>query len=156
MTDRLLGPPFNDRGRAIMLAEARKLLGTPWRHQGRTTRGIDCLGFVWFTLARTVLRLHGLDLPLPRSDYGRTPHNGKLREGLILWLGEPVGEPQPCDIVTLKRAGEEAHHVAIVTPHPHHGLGLIHADNGAAGGPRVVEHGWDEQWDRCFVEAFRP
>ena len=28
------------------LAEARKLLGTPWRHRGRSARGVDCVGLL--------------------------------------------------------------------------------------------------------------
>lgn len=29
-----------------VVAEARKYLGTPWRHQGRSAEGIDCAGLI--------------------------------------------------------------------------------------------------------------
>lgn len=32
--------------RSDVVEEARKWLGTPWRHQGRTSVGIDCVGLV--------------------------------------------------------------------------------------------------------------
>ena len=152
----LIDPPLTPEEREGMFSHARALKGTPWRHQGHTERGVDCLGFVWLVLYRTVLASRGVKLPMPRTDYGRTPHNNKLHDGLVEWLGDPVTDaPRPGDVAVLRWTGD-AHHVAIVVPHPFHGLGLIHADNSAAGGPRVVEHGWDYVWDRRFVEAFRP
>lgn len=157
---RLLGPPLTDAERAVVLTEAHKLLGVRWRHKGRTERGVDCIGSVYLTLARALLALRGLILPLPRDDYGRTPFNRQLRAGLIDWLGDPFliddsHAPLPGDVVTLRWTGEE-HHVAMVVPHPFYGIGLIHADNTATGGPRVVEHGVDALWRSALVEAFRP
>lgn len=35
-----------DTLRTQIIAEARTWLGTPWRHQGRTTRGMDCIGLL--------------------------------------------------------------------------------------------------------------
>jgi cell wall-associated NlpC family hydrolase len=156
--DRLLGPLLTEAERAAVLAEAERLrlLPLPWRHQGCTERGADCRGFLWLAIARGLRATRGA-LQKPRADYGLTPFNGKLRAGLVEWLGEPIkGDPQPGDIVTMHWTGD-AHHVAMVTTHPHYGLGLIHADNTAAGGPRVVAHGWDpEVWERRFIEGFRP
>lgn len=157
MMDRLLGAPLTDSERSAVLMEAERLrlLPLPWRHQGCTERGADCRGFVWLAVAGGVRPTRG-DIPKPRSDYGRTPFNGKLRAGIVEWLGDPITEaPQPGDVVTMRVTGD-AHHVALVTAHPHHGLGLIHADNKATGGPRVVAHGWDYVWQRRFIEAWRP
>jgi cell wall-associated NlpC family hydrolase len=153
---RLLGEPLTDTERALVIVEARALLGVAWKHKGRTERGLDCLGLIWLALVRALAVSRQAALIKPRNDYGRTPFNGHLRAGLIEWLGPPIKTaPKPGDIITMVWTGDE-HHVAIVVPHPFHGLGLIHADNTAAGGPRVVEHGWDYLWDRRFVEAFRP
>lgn len=35
--------------RANIIAVARETVGTPWRHQGRTLRGIDCVGVIVYT-----------------------------------------------------------------------------------------------------------
>lgn len=159
MTNPLIWPPLNVAERAVMFDEGRNLLDVPWRHKGRTTKGVDCIGLVYLTLARTLARCRGQRLPKPRDDYGRTPFNRQLRAGLIDWLGEPIiGDPMPGDIVTISWIGDE-HHVAIVVPHPFYGRGLLHADNTAGGvkGPRVVEHGWDPVvWDRRVLEGWRP
>lgn len=156
MMARLLGSPLTEAERAVMLEQARATLGLPWRHKGRSDRGVDCLGEVWLVLARTLQITRGESLPLPRKDYGRRPFNRELREGLIEYIGEPVaGPPVPGVVVTMTWAGEE-HHVGLVVPHPFHGIGLIHADNTAAGGPRVVEHGIDAIWQRRILEVFRP
>ena len=50
----------------------------------------------------------------------------------------------------------DAHHVGLIVPHPQREFGLIHADNTAAGGPRVVEHGIDKFWRRRILEWWRP
>lgn len=154
--NRILGEPLIDDERALIVTEARRLLDIPWRHKGRTERGLDCLGLVWLALSRALLAARGEPLPLPRNDYGKTPFNGHLRAGLIEWLGDPItGLPEPGDVATFRWTGD-AHHVGIVVPHPFHRVGLIHADNTATGGPRVVEHGWDYLWERRFIEAWRP
>lgn len=35
-----------------LLAEARRLVGTPWRHMGRTPEGLDCVGLVLLAARR--------------------------------------------------------------------------------------------------------
>lgn len=150
---RLIGDaPFSDEERALLLVEARKLIGMPWRHQGRTENGSDCVGFLWLPAAKV------RDIPKPHVHYGRLPNTKqKLRAGIIEYLGEPVDrDPIPFDVVTLEwTAGEQ--HVALVTPHPHYGIGLLHCDNHAPGpkGPRVVEHGADAHWVNRIAEVWR-
>lgn len=132
---------------------ARTFNGAKWRHQGRRPEFMDCLGLVVLSL-----RLIGREVS-DRTDYGRTPHNQRLRAGLCAEFGEPVplSELAPGMIVTMRWTGEE-NHVAIVSPHPDHGLGLIHcyafAPGGAVGG-RVIEHGMDDAWRARIVEAWR-
>lgn len=149
---RLLGPPLDDAEREQLLANARAMLGMPWRHKGRRASGADCIGFLRLLIG-TIRHI-----PETRMDYGRTPHNGKLRAGMCEYLGEPVTGPmQPCDIVTMRWSGE-AHHVGMIVPHWYHGVGLIHADNTAPGeaGGRVIEHGIDAAWRRRILEWWRP
>ncbi len=149
---------LTDDERLVLIDEARKLVGTPWRHQGRTVAGADCIGFGWLVYAATLLICRGITLDKPRSDYGRTPSGGKLRAELVEWLGDPVDrEPIPGDIVTIKWAGDERH-LGIIVPHPQRDYGMIHGDNTAAGaeGPRVVEHGMDARWRARIVEVWAP
>jgi cell wall-associated NlpC family hydrolase len=149
---RLLGPPLTDVEREAFVAAMLARVGKPWRHQGRTERGADCIGHVHLALA--TVRTH----PVPRTDYGRTPHNDKLRTGLRDYLGEPVaGELRVGDIVSMRTAGA-AHHVGVIVPHPDWGLGLVHGDSNAPGvaGMRVVYHGLDARWRSRIVEVFRP
>ena len=150
---RLIGDtPFTDGERAALIAEARSHLGMPWRHQGRTERAADCIGSVWLWM-RTVR-----PVATPRTDYGRLPSLGKLREGLTEYLGPSVAdEPRPGDVVTLRWTGEEQH-LALVVDHPEYGIGLLHADNNAPGakGPRVVEHGVDAHWRKRITGTWRP
>lgn len=153
MTDRLLGPPLTEAERALVRAEARFLLGTPWRHKGRTARGVDCVGFPRLLLGRVLKETRGLRLPAIPDNYGRTPHNQRLRREICAWLGDPVHLDQ-ADLVTMTW-NHEAHHVGLLVPHPFYGVGVIHADNTAAGGPRVVEHGVDHVWRHRFVEGWR-
>jgi hypothetical protein len=147
---RLLGEPFSDSEREQLLANARAMLDMPWRHKGTRTSGADCVQFL--RLAFNSIR----PIPATRMDYGRTPHNGKLESGLTEYLGPPAHGPmQPCDIVTMRWTGE-AHHVGLIVPHWHYGIGLIHADNTATGGPRVVEHGIDKFWRQRILQWWRP
>lgn len=148
---RLLGPPLTDDERAAFVAGMIARVGLPWRHKGRREDAADCIGHVYLELAK--LR----PLPPTRLDYGRTPHNRKLRAGLIDYLGDPVADLQTGDIVTLRGAGEE-HHVGVLVPHPDYPLGLVHAYAKAPGpeGPRVIYHGLDARWRGRIVEGFRP
>jgi hypothetical protein len=152
---RLIGEaPFTDGERALLIAEARKLLGMPWRHQGRRERAADCIGFGALVVGKV------RPIPPPRTDYGRTPYLGKLSEGMTEYLGPPVqGEPRPADLVTLAWGPNgQDRHLALVVDHPEYGIGLLHADNNAAGakGPRVVEHGIDAHWRKRITGCWRP
>lgn len=150
---RLLGSPLSDAERAAFVAAMLARVDKPWQHQGRTERGADCIGHVHLALA--TVRPH----PVPRTDYGRTPHNGKLRTGLREYLGEPVTDgPRVGDIVSLRTNNGDAHHVGVIVPHPDYPLGLVHGDSNPPGvaGMRVVYHGLDARWSSRIVEVFRP
>lgn len=142
--------PLSDDERRALITAARSLLGTPWKHQGRTTRGTDCIGYVGMAMAMV------RQIPPPPIGYGRQPTQRRLRAGLVERFGEPVKrDPIPADLVTIKwgKHGEERH-LALVTDHPSYGIGLIHADNTACGGGRVVEHGVDAWWRSRIVEVW--
>lgn len=63
-----------------MVEEARKWVGTPWRHQGRTRVGVDCVGLL-VVCARAI----GLEVE-DRTDYGQSPTNDSLLRHLSSYL----------------------------------------------------------------------
>lgn len=134
--------------RRVVVETARSYLGVPWRHQGRTRRGIDCLGLV-------ALSIGAVRPVVDRQGYGRTPYNAQLRASLVEHFGEPVSKDamRPADVVTIRWTGEE-HHVGIIGDHPD-GLSLIHAYSVGTGG-KVIEHRLDAHWLDLVHEVFRP
>lgn len=54
-------------------AIARTYLGTPWKHEGRTRNGIDCVGLVL-----VAAREAGLTVPEDVTNYARTPTRADL------------------------------------------------------------------------------
>ena len=124
----------------MMSDAARAYLGVPWKHQGRDTIGIDCIGLVV-----ACLRDCGHSPP-DRTDYGRDP-NGELVAALTANCA-PV--PLQANAIALIRYGTERRHVAIVGSDAH-GLTLIHADSNRR---RVVEHPIDAKWRKRIVACW--
>lgn len=85
---------------------ARGFIGVPWAHQGRSDRGMDCVGLVVLA-ARAV----GIDAPL-KADYGRFQYYQQVREYLQQFC-ERVGSPEVGDIVLYKTT--QSLHMAIVS-----------------------------------------
>src|SRR3990167_175008 len=101
--------------RAELIDEARKLIGTPWQHQGRQPGiGIDCAGVIV-----SLLGLLGLDSDV--AGYAREP-NGELLSNASACL-IPIGRDayQPADVVVF-RLRSEPQHVALITD-----KGMLHA-----------------------------
>jgi hypothetical protein len=148
MTARTIGVPLTLRERSEFIAAARSHLGVRFRHQGRSTRGVDCAGLVAVSFAAI-----GRTIEDCRA-YGREPLNGKLRALLALNLGPPVdvGTMQPADVVLMRFRGEPSH-VGIVADYPYDGLALIHS---FAQVKKVVEHRIDSEWASYIIEVFRP
>lgn len=137
--------------------QARTYLGVPWRHRGRTRKGMDCGGLPSRVYA---------DLGDPRPDlvrYGRDPFNDGLMRVLTDALGAPVwqGGKGSChreilkvgDVVVMS-PGPLPRHVAIVGDDSMYGLSLIHAD-GTIGTQRVVEEGLEVGALEKIVAVFR-
>lgn len=124
--------------RQEIVAAARRYLGVRWVHQGRTARGLDCLGLVIRTAQ---------DVGLTREDftaYARIPDGGRLLAELRKRL-QPAPRPQPGDVLVM-RFDRWPIHVALCTD-----VGAIHA---AAQFRRVVEHRLDAQWQARVCGAF--
>lgn len=150
-------PELDDYERAHVIAVARSLLTAhkggpvPFRHQGRTLRGLDCIGVLAYAFG-------SLGYPIEdRIDYGRLPADRKLAASLSDHFGQPIAKSprmeqlRPCDVVTMSWGAEECH-VALVVDHPH-GVGMVHA---YASSKRVIEHRIDDLVLSRIHSVFRP
>ena len=117
--------------RKQVIDTARQYLGTPYVHQGRTARGLDCIGLV--------IRV-GHDLALSDFDidgYSRVP-SGRMMVRLVAEVCESIRPPQalPGDMIHLAFE-RQPQHLALLTD-----KGMIHADSQRG----VVEHALDAAW----------
>lgn len=130
-----------------IVAHARTMIGTPWRHRGRSAWAVDCVGLL-------VASLRAAGVPVAdRSNYGREPWKDGLREEMRAQFGEPVTDWQPGDVALMRwRPTQEPSHVGIIGDHPTGGLSLIHAYSMTA----VTEHAIDNKWRARIVEVYRP
>lgn len=131
---------------SALVDAARKYLGVPFKHRGRTPAGLDCAGLGW-------LAYHdlGVDLPDVRA-YGREPFRNGLMQGLAAALGDPVDEaPRPGDVVVMHFGGDP-HHVALIASAPYGALTMIHADGNHG---CVVEHRLSDDWRSRIVAVYR-
>jgi len=145
--DRLI-PRLSAAERMAFIAAARSLVGVPFKHRGRSERGIDCLGVVAYAL-----RAVGRE-PVDERVYERNPSADapRLRASLIAHFGEPVPALVPGCVVSMAWHDLE-NHVAVIGSYPTDGLSLIHA---TAAEQRVIETRYGEPWPRRVIEAWRP
>lgn len=145
---RAIGPPFTPSELTAFVAAARSYMGVPFRHQGRSRRGVDCAGL--FAVA-----VHDIGKPVYNVDaYSREPNNNGLRKAVVANLGEPITNNQMRhgDIVLMQFAGEPCH-VGIVTDYPLGGFAILHT---FAQVKKVVEHRMNDEWLGRIVEVYRP
>jgi cell wall-associated NlpC family hydrolase len=145
---RAVGPPFAPAETAAFIVAARGRLQVPFKHQGRSQRGLDCAGLVSVALQATGRPVRDL------AAYSREPLRQGLRKALIVNLGPPVPKEdmRAGDVALLRFRGEPSH-VGIITDYPHGGFALLHA---FAQMKKVVEHRIDDEWFGNIVEVFRP
>ena len=124
--------------RREILAEARKWLGTPWRHQGRVIgHGCDCAGLVV-----CVGRALGMgDYRLP---YRREAQPEEMGAALNEHL-DRVKRIEPGNVLWFAIAGVPRH-LAIATDE-----GMIHAYQTIG---NVAEHRIDHAWMRRLVRIY--
>jgi cell wall-associated NlpC family hydrolase len=128
-----------------LVVAARKFLGVPWRHLGRTRAGVDCIGLVLLA-AREI----GHDLPDP-APYERKPQGARLVDGLARHARR-VADPLPGDVLVF-RTGLFGGHVGIATSHrTYGGAGVLHA---YATHRHVVEQPLEAELQRELVGAWR-
>lgn len=128
---------------ADFVVAARQLVGVPYRHQGRTPRGLDCIGLLLLAASRVGV----LPLELGRRDYGRAP-----LDELLAGLGEHCDAlefAEPGCILAIRWPGDRrAGHVAICA-----GPTIIHSYSNMG---RVVEHGFRGKWVDWVVSRWWP
>jgi cell wall-associated NlpC family hydrolase len=142
--------------RHAIVAEARRWLGTPFAHQGRTHGvGTDCGGLVGgVAVATGVLpSTWWRDVFDPLfAGYGRQPSNGTLERICESFMRRiDLAEATDGDVLLMRFTGEPQH-LAIVVPYAHGGYAAIHALLRAR---MVVEHRLDGLWWSRVVAAFR-
>jgi cell wall-associated NlpC family hydrolase len=129
-----------------LVTEARRWLGTPFRHQGRIRgQGVDCIGLV-LEPARAL----GLTDYRPGA-YSRLPDAGTLRRELARHLATVAKPEMRQGDILLLAAPLSPCHLALIGELAG-ALTMIHA-SGPIG--RVVEHGIDATWAGRIRGVFR-
>jgi len=135
---------------AALVAEARRWIGTPYRHQASVRgAGCDCLGLV-----RGLWRArHGAEpeiLPAYGPDWAEAGGDEALWRGLARHLRPAQGPPAPGDILLFRmRARSVAKHLGVLTcagAAPR----FVHAYSGHG----VVESPLSTPWARRIVARF--
>lgn len=128
---------------AAVVAAAQALLGVPFRHQGRTQHGLDCIGLVILARHRASPAPHLLKT---ERTYPRNP-TGRLTLQIPSYATQ-IEEPEPGAIALIAWPGQaEPCHVGIVTPDL-----IVHA---YAAAERVVQTGYRGFWLRMTRSLWR-
>lgn len=145
---RAIGPLFTAQELAAFVASARSCLGVPFRHQGRSRRGLDCAGLFAFAVSDIGKPYYNVEA------YSREPNNNGLRLAVVANLGPAIPRDQMRhgDIALMTFANEPCH-VGIITDYPLGGFALLHT---FAQVKKVVEHRMDQEWLDRIVEVYRP
>jgi cell wall-associated NlpC family hydrolase len=128
-----------------VVVEARRWLGVPWRHQGRTRAGVDCAGLV-VMVART-LRLADHDA----AGYSRRAHGQAFVEHFRANMDElRVAEAAPGDVLVFADHAYPCHCGFLTEKfgQPH----LIHAHVTRR---KIVEEPYAGEWPEKVKFAFR-
>lgn len=132
---------------SVLIAAARKYLGTPFEHKGRSARRLDCWGLV-----RVACNDLGIFPGVDNTEYGPLPPADLFINTLSrAAIRKPVEQVAPGDIILLGM-GRGSFTSALVTRLPT-GLGIICC---YAGGPRcVAEHQLNREWRRRIRACYR-
>lgn len=124
--------------RSEIVETARRWKGTPYRHQGRSVRGVDCGG-----LLVVVVNELGLEYRGERLTYSRFAETFSLKQELDRICHKiDLNEAKPGDIA-LFRIDVLPQHVAFLSDYHQGGLGMIHCYQRAR---KVVEHRFANVW----------
>jgi len=130
-----------------LINEARTYLGVPWRHQGRSKKGVDCVGIILLAYLHIGVKINEI------KGYSRKPDGFALRK---IMDEEPnfmsVRTPYRAGDVVLFRIRKDPQHIALLTGEEDN-LYMIHSFNG--GEKKVVEHSFADYWKQKIVSVYR-
>jgi cell wall-associated NlpC family hydrolase len=131
--------------RPVIVAEARKWIGVPYRHQGRGYKGIDCVGLL-IEVAKGVG--HPVDAP---SAYSNMPKGYQLLDPCDKQLWKPQRQnPRPGDLAVFWGWNSlEPQHFGFIGDSGGR-LTVIHSFS-KPNFERVVEQTWDRFWSKKFT-----
>lgn len=123
-----------------LITQARSLVGVPWKHQGRTKVGVDCIGLISLSLSGAGVDLAKLIGIPDQRNYGRDAQPELLR--MVRECCEPVLAPIDGCLIVMKFPRERfPKHFGIYA-----NGNIIHADARIG---QVIEHGYRGIWKRC-------
>lgn len=130
-----------------LITAARNLIGVPWRHQGRTRHGLDCIGLVQMAARNAGLDLErdcGIHIP---SVYSRAP-DSKLH-ALVSQYCRAIEKPVPAALLLFQFDNDRyPRHFGLMSERDT----VIHAECRVRG--QVVEHGLRAHWVRWLHSAW--
>lgn len=138
-------------GRADVVAEARRWIGTPYQHQASLLGGgTDCLGLlrgVW----RALMGTEPMHVPAYTTDWSEPANREDMLDAARTWLvAKPFASAEPGDVIVFRmRLGFVAKHVGIVAETGAHST-FIHAYTGHG----VVESALSTPWARRVAGRF--
>lgn len=106
--------------RKMFYEQARKLVGTPWKHQGRNVKGIDCGGLLIITAKELGLKYEDT------LDYGREPTPNSLMNHLSKMLTKRENNEILPGTVGIFKEGSYPCHVGIFSE-KFNSIHIIHA-----------------------------
>jgi len=129
-----------------IVAEARKWIDVPWRHQGRTKRGIDCAGLV--IVVGNSLGLVDYDT----TNYQRKTHGQDFLNHFRMNMDEkPILDALPGDVLLFRDRQFPCH--SVIIGERQGALTIIHA---YAHRRKVIEERLDtEEWLQRRVACFK-
>jgi cell wall-associated NlpC family hydrolase len=122
---------------------ARKYIGVPFVHQGRSSEGLDCVG-----LLVQVAKDLGYEVQ-DFTAYSLRPRAVQLMELIGNSCDRVDGAPQPGDILVFAMIGPSWPQHAAIKTEP----GMIHSFKG--GPNKVVEVGFDDHWQSKLHSTWR-
>lgn len=140
---------FTAREKQIV-ASARSYVGVPFRHQGRSRHGLDCLGLL-VCVARDCALMYGNKALYQYDDrcYGHYPDAEKLSTQLQRYLCRE--DCLASGKIALIKADHGARHLAIIGDYGDNSLSLIHA---YAPARKVIEHRLSTDWAARIEAVF--
>ena len=140
---------------AEVVAEARRWVGVPFAHQGRTRAGTDCgglIGGVAVALGIVPGDWWGRCFDPAHGGYSRQPSNGQLRSVCDSFMRcIEIEDARPGD-VAMMRFHADPMHLGFLADYRHGGMSIVHALSAIG---EVCEHRLSSLWRDRMVAVYR-